>query len=64
MSAVIEQCIESKCNKIKNGECVAYLWPEKKWRLGRCPLAPKPIVEQKKKFVNPLKASKKKAKKK
>jgi len=51
------------CNKIDGDICIAYAKPHMKHRLGVCPLKSTNIIEngtKAKKFVNPLKASKRK----
>lgn len=55
-----------RCTKItSDGFCKTYLWPEKKWRNGACPLSPMAFVNAAVKYwnhqegkVNPLKMSK------
>jgi hypothetical protein len=65
---VVKEC--KGCDKIdEQGYCVAYAFPRKKWRTrprwndvdGKamcCPLKPKDEEKNEKKFVNPLKESK------
>lgn len=70
-SSIVEQCetasLGSPCSKIiLNGDekfCVAYQYPETKWRDDKkCPLRQEKKIEDDKKKINPLKASKKAAK--
>ena len=59
---VVNQC--QGCTHIFGNRCRIYFFPETKWIAGVCPMAThrKKAVEQEAKFVNPLKASKRKAK--
>lgn len=70
---MIKQPIVEKCKECKNVSsgfdefdvCRIFLIPSSKWRIGNCPMATH--VEKEKlesKFVDPLKASKQKMKKK
>ena len=40
---VIDKCLNGEygksCEKIENGYCTVYLFPEAKWRSGNCPMA-------------------------
>ena len=40
---VIDKCLEGEegtsCEKIENGYCKVYIFPETKWRSGPCPMA-------------------------
>ena len=52
------------CKKIDGKKCAAYISPAARWKLGNCCLATHLIhAEEQQKFINPLKASKKAAKK-
>lgn len=44
---VIEKCRENKgCEKIENGYCSVYIFPEAKWRSGNCPAATHLEIEE------------------
>jgi hypothetical protein len=51
------------CKFVTGKICRAYLYPEMQWHFGYCPLAPNVniVKEVKEKEINPLKASKRKA---
>lgn len=49
------------CSYVNGNICRAYLYPEMKWRNSNCPLATHVVKEVKEKEINPLKASKRKA---
>lgn len=50
---------QGPCNKINDGKCISYFDPSAKWKNGDCALASHLIqVEDVKRFVNPIKASK------
>jgi len=52
------------CKRIDGKKCAAYISPTARWKLGDCCLATHLIhTEEEKKFINPLKASKKSSKK-
>jgi len=40
---VIDKCLEGEegrsCERIENGYCKVYIFPEAKWRVGNCPMA-------------------------
>jgi hypothetical protein len=37
---VIDRCLEGEsCERIENGYCKVYIFPEAKWRSGNCPMA-------------------------
>lgn len=61
---IVEQC--EGCARIgQDGKCTTYLFPAVKWSHGKkCPMAThlKPKEAKKKKFINPLKKSKRRAK--
>ena len=49
------------CDKVEGKKCMAYMYPASRWRLGNCALASHIIgQEDKTKFVNPIKKSKRK----
>lgn len=50
---------QGPCDKIDGKKCAAYMIPAAKWKLGDCGLASHLISqEDEKKFVNPIKQSK------
>ena len=50
---------QGPCNRLDGTKCAAYISPAAKWRVGDCNLASHLISqEDEKKFVNPIKASK------
>ncbi len=52
------------CKRTEEDLCAAYINPALKWKLGDCPLATHIIVQEEvEKFVNPLKASRRRARK-
>lgn len=52
------------CKRIEEELCLAYINPSLKWRLGNCSLATHIIADEEvEKFVNPLKASRRKSRK-
>jgi len=57
-----DQLIEKgPCYKVDGNKCAAYMIPSAKWRLGNCALANHIIIEEdEKKFINPIKQSKRK----
>jgi hypothetical protein len=60
---VVEECVECKCSHMDGEHCKVYDFPKLKWQAGhpffsRCSCAPPAIIESGKKFVNPLKQSK------
>lgn len=58
---IIDKCIG--CDKVENGFCISYLFPDKKWRLCDCPLAShivKKIEDKTKTRVGQQKQKKKK----
>jgi hypothetical protein len=57
---VVDQC--HGCAHIFENRCRIYYLPEVKWIAGVCPMAThrKKAAEQKEKFVDPIKASKRK----
>ena len=60
MKEIFEKCIG--CARVGTDGCKVYVVPEAKWRNGNCPMATHLKKEVKAEaFVNPLKASKRKA---
>lgn len=56
--------VSGPCTRIDGELCAAYAYPDTRWRLGNCPLATHIIGEaEQQKKVNPIKASKKAARK-
>jgi len=52
------------CKRVEEDLCSAYINPSLRWRLGECPLATHIIIQEEvEKFVNPLKASRRKSRK-
>ncbi len=60
-----ERCLTGNCGKIDpvTQRCTVYQFPVKKWSLG-CPLAKKELTPEEEQKLNPLKASKRAARKK
>lgn len=58
---VIQQC--EGCGHREGNFCKVYRFPSTRWSAGPCPMAThvKKAEEQKEKFLNPLKASKRKS---